>query len=328
MSKIHYFQRYSSYENTVTNNTLQLIARIYSHSNDKASQLLSELTGESIDIGIEINQQTHGEASIPDGTILQRSFKIQIESKVESGVDVDQLIRHSKSFAKEDQIQILILLTVQDIGSLEKEIQHAILKSNSNVIFKSVTYEQICQSVDQLIEHTEYSIRPIIDDYIEYCNEAGLFDQSRHLMRIVPCGVSFDLNKKYGMYFQPSDRGYTNHRYLGVYKEKAVRVIWEIDSVFDISYIDGVLRKDLIQGRSTDDYDEKIVHMIQDAKTECGYAVETGSRFFCGSPVETNYIKNSSGGIQGARFVNVHAEVDEFEGIEELAAKLATMSWS
>ena len=30
MSRIHYFQRYPSVENTVTNNTLQLLARIYS----------------------------------------------------------------------------------------------------------------------------------------------------------------------------------------------------------------------------------------------------------------------------------------------------------
>ena len=33
MPKIHYFQRYSSVENTVTNNTLQLLARIYAGLN-------------------------------------------------------------------------------------------------------------------------------------------------------------------------------------------------------------------------------------------------------------------------------------------------------
>ena len=40
MSKIHYFQRYSSPENVVTNNTLHLLERIYSYSPEKASQLL------------------------------------------------------------------------------------------------------------------------------------------------------------------------------------------------------------------------------------------------------------------------------------------------
>ncbi len=44
MSKIHYFQRYSTPENTVTNNTLQLFARIYNYSASQASILLSGIT--------------------------------------------------------------------------------------------------------------------------------------------------------------------------------------------------------------------------------------------------------------------------------------------
>ena len=56
MPKIHYFQRYSSVENTVTNNTLQLFARIYNYSTSQASKVLSELSGEPVEIGIEINQ--------------------------------------------------------------------------------------------------------------------------------------------------------------------------------------------------------------------------------------------------------------------------------
>jgi hypothetical protein len=72
MPKIHHFQRYSSVENTVTNNTLQLLARIYANSTTQASQLLTELTGELIEIGIEINQQERAESSVPDGAIIQR----------------------------------------------------------------------------------------------------------------------------------------------------------------------------------------------------------------------------------------------------------------
>ena len=81
MSKIHYFQRYSSPENVVTNNTLHLLERIYSYSPEKASQLLTELTGEPIEIGVEITQQNRDQQAIPDGQIRQRSFKILIETK-------------------------------------------------------------------------------------------------------------------------------------------------------------------------------------------------------------------------------------------------------
>ena len=47
MPNIHYFQRYSQPENAVTNNTLLLLGRIYSYSPSRASQLLTDLTGES-----------------------------------------------------------------------------------------------------------------------------------------------------------------------------------------------------------------------------------------------------------------------------------------
>src|SRR5674476_558095 len=112
MSKIHYFQRYSSIENTVTNNTLQLLARIYDYSPVQTSKLLSDIVGVPVEIGIEIYQQERAGESIPDGTIIQRSFKVLVESKVDSGVSEDQLLRHSKTFAGEAQ-KILLLLTVQ-----------------------------------------------------------------------------------------------------------------------------------------------------------------------------------------------------------------------
>jgi hypothetical protein len=82
MPKIHYFQRYSTVENTVTNNTLQLIARIYNYSNGQASKLLTDIIGEPVEIGIEVNQQERATDSVPDGSIIQRSFKVLIESKV------------------------------------------------------------------------------------------------------------------------------------------------------------------------------------------------------------------------------------------------------
>src|SRR5690625_1001713 len=43
MARVHHFQRYSSYENTVTNNTLLLIARIYASAPQKAAILINEL---------------------------------------------------------------------------------------------------------------------------------------------------------------------------------------------------------------------------------------------------------------------------------------------
>jgi len=327
MPKIHYFQRYSSVENTVTNNTLQLIDRVYAYSTTKASQLLTDLTGEPIEIGIEINQQVRGEGSVPDGAIIQRSFKILIESKVDSAVDIEQLLRHTDSFLEEDQ-KVLLLLTREAMGKLEEDIKKKITAMNPEIIFKNTTYEAICNTANSLFQEYEFEMRSLVEDYVEYCNDAGLFDQSRFLMRIVPCGQSLGINKRHGIYFHPSDRGYTRHQYVGIYKDKAVRALWKIDSVFDVDYNGTQLNKKLIEGRSTDEYDEKIVLIIKDAKAECGYDIRTGHRFFCGEPVDTNYVKSSSGGIQGARFVNLRKVIEDFsENASEIAKQLKGMQW-
>lgn len=327
MSRIHYFQRYSSVENTVTNNTLQLLARIYAYSPTKASLLLTELTGEPIEIGIEINQQERGEESVPDGSVIQRSFKILVESKVDAEHDSDQLLRHSDSFSSEDQ-KILLLLTRRHIAKDEEEVQRKIERSRPDIIFRNVTYEEVCKAAASLFQEYEYEMRELTRDYEEYCNDVGLFDQSPYLLRIVPCGQSIEINKKYGVYFHPSDRGYTRHQYVGIYKDKIVQFIWEIDSVFDILYSpDEGLRKTLVQGRDTSDYDENIEAIIADARTQCGYEIATGHRFFCGRPVATNYRKVSPYGIQGARFVNLREVVGEFDGVHDVAQKLSEKEW-
>ena len=304
MPKIHYFQRYSTPENTVTNNTLQLLSRVYSYSTVQASRLLTEITGESIEIGVEISQQTRSAQSVPDGQVVQRSFKVLVEAKVDSPVDQDQLLRHAAHFTNESQ-KILLLLTKQPLSEQETlAIRARIDAEYPDVIFKAVTYEGICRAVAGLFKEYEYEIRDLVDDYVEYCNETELFDQSSQLMRIVPCGTSLEINLRHGVYFHPSDRGYTNHAYVGTYANKAVHAVWAIDAVFDVDLVDERLDKRLVQGRNTDEYDENIISIIGAAKRECGFEVASGNRFFCGKPQETCFRKVSSGGMQGARFVS------------------------
>lgn len=327
MSKIHYFQRYSSIENTVTNNTLQLFARIYNYSTIQASKILSEITGEPIDIGIEINQQTRGQGAVPDGAIIQRSFKVLIESKVDAGVDINQLIRHAQNFSDESQ-KVLLLMTKQPIGQADEDkISRQISAVCSGLIFKNTTYEGVCKAIKGQFKEYEYEMNSLVDDYVEYCNDTGLFDQSKFLMRIVPCGESVEINKKYGIYFHPSDRGYTKHSFVGIYANKTVQSVWAIDSVFDIQFDGTTLNKNFIEGRDTNDYDQKIIDIIKDAKTFCGYQIEDDHRFFCGKPEETDYQKSSTGGIQGARFVNLRDVIGDFTDIKDVAKKLRGKLW-
>lgn len=327
MSKIHYFQRYSTVENTVTNNTLQLLARIYNYSASQASKFLTDLTGEAIEIGIEINQQERGKDSVPDGAVIQRSFKILIEAKVDSPVDDAQLVKHAGSFTSESQ-KILILLTKQVITKPEQErLARLISEAVPDVVFRNVTYEAVCNATTGLFKDYESEMAALVDDYVEYCNDASLFDQSKYLMRILPCGKSVEINKRYGIYFHPSDRGYTKHTFVGIYANKTVQTLWALDSVFDVEMKGSKLAKKLVEGRATNEYDEGLVAIVKAAKEECGYDIESGHRFFCGAPQETDYRKTSSGGIQGARFVNLRNELGQFSDAADVASKLRSKQW-
>lgn len=328
MSKIHYFQRYSSLENTVTNNTLLLFGRIYDYSPVQLSKLLEEITGEQFEIGVEIHQQRPGNSSIPDGEIIQRSFRIVIEAKVDSGVDFNQLLRHAQNFGAESQ-KLLLLITKQPISNNEeKAITSKIASSHPDVSFKNTTHEKICKTIEGMFKEYEYEMKNLVTDYIEYCNDTGLYDQSRFLLRIVPCSESFDINKKYGIYFYPSDRNFTKHSFIGIYANKSVQSIWSVDSVFDVEF-DGskLTKKDLIDGRHTDDYDAKIINVIQDAKTIHGWNIEKGHRFYCGVPVDADYKKSSPYGIMGARLINLKDKIGEFTDANDVAQKLRHVTW-
>ncbi|MEC4685067.1 MAG: hypothetical protein VST71_04955 [Nitrospirota bacterium] len=327
MGQIHYFQRYSSRENAVTNNTLQLFARIYEQSPDQLANLLTEITGENIEIGIDISQQQRSGDSVPDGIIGQRSFKILIETKVDAGIDESQLVRHASQFKGEDQ-KILLLLTKEKVesGNL-RSIESKIKESNPGVIFSNTTFEDICSKSKTLFKEHETHINAIIEDYWQYCNDSELFDQAIYLMRVLPCSVSLELNAKYGIYYHGSDRGYTNHRYLGIYANKSVRYIWEIESVFDVTWNKSELTKQLVTGTDTNKFDERIIGIIEESKSVCGYYTDKGHRFFCGEPVETDFRKVSPGGIQGAKLFNLKELIGEPTSIQIAAKNLSQLTW-
>lgn len=328
MSSIHNFQRYSSPENFITNNTLQLISQIYAYSPMKAKLLLDDLLEEDLEIGLAIYQQLRKKVSVPDGIINQTSFKILIEAKKGTSIDLDQLLRHLESFGKEEK-KILIALTIEKIKEKEYfEFSKAINEKCPGVVFKSVTFEDICISISHIFEKHEHEIFEIIEDYKAYCNENGLISQDKYLMRVVPTGSSFELNRKYSVYYHPGYRGYTNHTYLGFYKWKEVRSIMKIEAIFDVTFNDNELEKKVIFGKPSNIFDAQILEIINETKKELGWDITKEHRFFCSSNCyDTSFEKVSPGGIQGTRYFNLkELGVLDME-IEQIAEQLKKIKW-
>ena len=84
MNTIHYFQRYSQRENVVTNNTLLLFSRLYTHNPYSFGGFINECLDAPLGVGVSFVQQKRASSkgSVPDGLISQSSFKIVIETKL------------------------------------------------------------------------------------------------------------------------------------------------------------------------------------------------------------------------------------------------------
>jgi hypothetical protein len=156
-----------------------------------------------------------------------------------------------------------------------------------------------------------------------------LIDRSQTTMRIVPCGKSYDINVKNGVYFHPSDRGYLPHAFTGLYRNKRIGHLWRNAAVYDVDYLGGKLVKTLVDGKASTEHDGRITSIIADAKSACRYDVERNHRFFVAEEVlETDFIKTSPGGIMGSRLMDLERLVPTWKRNAELAEKLRSCTWA
>lgn len=329
MARPTYYPRYSTPENVVTNTTMHLLSQVYQHSPDILKAVLSELLGDAeMPLGVDFQQQTRSETSVPDGRILQEPVHIVLETKVDAAVNIEQLIQHCKTFEKGAKGNFLLLLTkeaVQDelLDPVRLEAQGIGAK------FRNITFEHLCDGLGGLAKEHETHLKLVIEDYLAYCADMGLLPDRRKWLRIVPCGTTFDLNNKYHLYYQPTDRGYSAHQYLGIYTEKAVRLLGRVSAVYDNQTSEnGQMDLSLVQGDDRPEFRQRIKGMVDDSKEMVGWEIENGHRFFCAEQfLPTEFKKTSWGGIQGARFWDITGPTTQAANDSELAELLRQQTW-
>lgn len=206
MSQIHYFQRYSSRENVVTNNTLHLLMRVYEHSPQRLRALFTQMFEQEIELGVSFQQQTRGAGSVPDGRITQAPWTIAIETKVTAGVNFEQLRRHLRDLPSGHK-SLLLLLTVETIPDADLTAIRA-EAAQRGVLFQARTFGQICELLQDNVEAYETHLVAVVEDYISYCDDEKLRRVVSEVLRIVPCGATAELNQRYGVYYHPQWRGY------------------------------------------------------------------------------------------------------------------------
>lgn len=337
MSEVHYFQRYSQRENVATNNTMLLFYRLYNESTYKFNKFIIQLLNdENLEIGVKFLQQENSKNSIPDGTMSQTSFKIAIETKLHSSDFYEsQLKNHLKSF-KDEKKKILLALSPSRIEEVKfKEMEVKLKKENSEVLFLNIMFKDIVNSFNDVILEYDIQLKEIIDDYEDYCIQEGLIKDAESRIRIVPCGNSLDVNKKYGIYYMPATRNVSEHGYVGVYKDKKVSGIGKILNEVEVkvTHEEEKINMEILKEKYplTDEQQKRLKEIIKETKEKIGWGLDNVphkytivEKFY-----ETDYIKKSKGGIMGHRYQNLKdiLKVTELPDDKKIAELLKGKEW-
>jgi len=310
--KIHYFQRYHSKENVSTGNTMLLISRLYHYSPTKFHAFLISLVSgdiQNFETDIVFETQLKSVKSVPDAQIKQNSFNIIIETKLGKNFDISQLNNHLKAFINED-FQILLTLSPDKMTSKQmNEVKLAINEENSkyskNIIHIDTTFEQIITLISDVIDDRDYEFNEILNDYIECCSHEGLLSNKDRLMRAVTVGKTYDDNIKYKLYYDPANRGYSEHGFLALYKNKAIKAVGKIINVVEADEVNGQLIVKSSTIDLTTEQKNNILYAINSSKT-FGWNVEKDHKFFCVDQfVRTDFTKVSKFPLQGTKFFDL-----------------------
>lgn len=337
MSKIHYFQRYHQKENVVTNNTLLLFSRLYNYSPNKFKQFIDTLTEIEINVGVDFSQQSKSKTSIPDGVIAQSSFKIVIETKLWDNFNNNQLESHLDEF-KTERKQILLALAPEFINenqksNLIKTISEYNSEHKKNINFVNVTFKKIIDTYKEVIFDYDVELKDIIDDFEEFCSSYGLLPNNSPRMLVIACGWTLHHNFQRKVYYDPDDRGYSRCTHLGIYKEKRVQGIGKIENIIT-AHIDNdkLVVTSTTNGVATEEQQQNIIDIINDAKVDLGWNVSEGNKFFCvDNFYPTKFWKNTPNGLFGRRYFDINEYVnnqtDEILDTLEYAEKLKLIDW-
>ena len=335
--RIHYFQRYHQKENVATANTMLLLSRLYSYSPNKFFRFLkSEFFMDSFEPEIVFNLQEKSVDSVPDATITQEGFKIVIETKMTDWFYSSQLINHLKSF-RDEKKKLLITLSSElmektKLEDFNKELKEYNKTQKYPVMHINTTFELMANAIEDVIDDRDYEIKDILDDYRDYCYKDGLIptSDSWKYLRMQLASTTFDFNKENNVYYHDADRGYSPYAYLGLYKQKSVRLIGKVCATITAIEKDGEIEYEAELGEITNERKDTIVKAMEDALSY-GYDLKNYNHkyFFVDKFYETDFRKVSKGGSMGSKIFDLTEilKSDNLPEVDQIAEILKDKTW-
>lgn len=330
--KIHYFQRYHGKENVETANTMLMLSRLYNYNPDKFFGMLNNLLfkeSETPELSFEL--QASGKNSVPDAVIKQPSFRIVVETKLRNQFNEQQLINHINSFNDENFMVLLTLDPRPMKAELKNIVDEKIKQRNSKVIHINLTFKQLINAMEDIVDDRDLEILDVLEDFKQYCIDEELIPNSEKWMRVIVARTSFSLNMEYDMYYDNSNRGFSEFGYLGLFKDKSVRAIGKIADIITASYNNDKLEcKSKYNKPISSEIIKKIEEVIKEADT-IGHNLKNGEHnFFVVEKFhETDFFKSTKYSIQKAKYFDLTKiwKNENLPETKEIAEYLKGKSW-
>lgn len=323
----------------MTNNALLFLGRIHElgpiHFEKVLRSLFEDAMGE-MTVGISMAQQKPAKnGGVPDGLIEQDSFKVVVETKRSKAFDAAQLSRHAASFQNEST-RILMLLSPEALTTTELDKLQKSFTLPAGVKVVSTSFEDLIESAKGANTRDDATFNDLVEDYESYCINDDLLPVSKYLMRAITAGQTIQQNLDYGLYYDDATRGFSDHAYLGLYNQKAVRAVGRIVDQITADLVDGKLVNvhSEIVGKADPAHLKLISEVIAAALADQGWHIATGHRFFIVDKfVPTDFIKDSKNPIMRTKYFDLRDYLhlksrSEMPDVTEIAQQLNGKGWS
>lgn len=218
---------------------------------------------------------------------------------------------------------------------IEITIGKAIVEYNerhqTHIIHVNTTFELLAQGIQDVITERDYEMQDVVDDYLDYCRNDKLIVilDAWKKMRMQLAGTTFDFNVAENVYYDNINRGFSQHDYLSLYKQKSIRAIGKITAIITAVLKEGELEYNVERGELTEERKEIIARAIEDGK-KYEYVLDAHRYFFVDKFYETDFPKVTPRAPMGSRMFDLTEvlEVSDLPEIEQIAVLLKDKTWS
>jgi hypothetical protein len=198
---------------------------------------------------------------------------------------------------------------------------------HSNVKVTGLSFEQLIGSIRNVLDDRDYEMSELVADYEEFCSGEEILEDEQFYLRLLGSQYSLDLNLKFSTYYEDAARGYSRHRYIGLYSDKKVRAIGKVTNIITADLLGDDLKIHHVVHAPTQEQRDSVVGIMKEAKQRAkdtwnpmiDHRFIVVDQFF-----DTEFTKESKGGMWGTRLIDLRTIVNKnrMSRTQDIAADL------